>query len=28
VPDCEEIYQALTGEERRFATGAFAEVDL
>ena len=28
VPDCEEIYLALTGEERHFATGAYAEVEL
>ena len=28
VPDCEEIYRALTGREQEFRTGAFAEVDL
>jgi len=28
VPDCEEIYLALTGEERHFKTGAWAEVEL
>ena len=28
APDVEEIYSALTGEERQFKTGAFAEVEL
>jgi len=28
VPDLEEVYRVLTGEERRLATAAFAEVEL
>jgi phosphohistidine phosphatase len=28
VPDCEEIFLALTGRDQHFKTGAFAEVDL
>ena len=28
VPDCEEVYRALTGREHHFKTGAFAEVEL
>jgi phosphohistidine phosphatase SixA len=28
VPDCEEVFKALTGREQEFKTGAFAEVEL
>jgi phosphohistidine phosphatase len=28
VPDCEEVFLALTGREQHFKTGAVAEVDL